>query len=1218
MTVKSQPSVKAGKKGRSKKADLSSLPEIIVSNIACGIYIVQNGTFVYTSPIYQKLTGYPDTDLIGNNPLDYLHPDDRETTRKNAIRNLKGKSSRPYEYRFIRKDGEVMWILEMITSITYKGKRAALASFMDITERRRTEETLRQSEEKYRAIIENIQDGYFELDLAGNFTFFNDSICTIHGYPREELMGMNNRQYTDKEDAQKAIEAFRKILETGKPGKVFDYGIIRKDGTKRAVAVSASLILGSSGNPIGFRGITRDITARKQMEEELRQSEERYRNTLETIEDGYFEIDLSGNYTFVNDVLCRHLRYSREELIGMNNRKYQDEENAKKTYRFFADVYATGKPVRAFEMEVIRKDGTRQTSEVSISLIRDADGNPTGFRGTSRDVSERKHMEETLRQSEEKYRTIIENIQEGYFELDLDGNYTFVNEVNCRFLGYTKEEMTGMNSRQHMDEETANTLYQTYRELYLTGKPIESLEVASIRKDGTKVVYETSVTLITDSKGKPTGFRGVSRDITSRKRMEEQIRESEERYRNIVEQMEDGYFETDLLGKLTFVNDAECRSIGFSREELVGTDSQLFTDTDTFQELSRTFAEVYRTGIPVRAHAFEVTRRNKAKAFHEISVSLIKDSDGKPTGFRGISRDVTERRTMEEAIRQSEERYRTIIEEMEEWYFEADRAGNILFFNDLLAKGLGYFHKDLTGENFRAFVREEDIGTVYQTFHQVYETGEAIRNFPYELVRPDGDTTFTEFSIFPQTDSEDKILGFRGVGRDITERKRAEERIQYLATHDTLTGLPNRLMFNQLLNHAIQGAQRYKRQLAVFFIDLDRFKIINDTLGHEAGDQLLQEIAMRLREALRAVDVIARLGGDEFVILIEEVSEQSQAATVAHNILSTVIKPMMIMGQECRVTASIGISIYPKDAKDEQSLMKTADIAMYAAKEEGKNNYQFYSKGIKSQSIERLLIETNLRQALKRKELYLHYQAKLDFKSTAITGVEALLRWENPSIGSVTPLQFIPVAEETGLIVPIGRWVLQTACVQNVAWQKEGLPPICMAVNLSLRQLMDAGLIEDIKKALAVSGMNPDLLELEITESMVMHNPARMIKVLAKIKEIGVRLAIDDFGTGYSSLSQIKHFPIDTLKVDRSFIRNIPDDSEDKAITDAIIAMGKTLSLTVVAEGVETKEQMDFLKEHACDEMQGYYFSKPILPEQFADLLRTHPIATQRKPGENL
>jgi diguanylate cyclase (GGDEF)-like protein len=430
-----------------------------------------------------------------------------------------------------------------------------------------------------------------------------------------------------------------------------------------------------------------------------------------------------------------------------------------------------------------------------------------------------------------------------------------------------------------------------------------------------------------------------------------------------------------------------------------------------------------------------------------------------------------------------------------------------------------------------------------------------------------------------------------------------EQQLNYMATHDVLTGLPNRLLFSQLLNQAIRSAQRNKRQLAVLFIDLDRFKAINDSLGHEAGDRLLKEIARRFKKSLRAVDVVGRLGGDEFVIFIEEVKEFRQVEIVAHKLLSSAMKPMVLQGEECRVTASIGIGIYPRDGEDEQSLMKNADTAMYFAKEEGKNNYQFYSKDIQSLSNEHVSLETNIRLALERKEFFLHYQAKVDFKTGEITGVEALLRWNNPYLGSVTPTQFIPVAEETGLIIPIGRWVMKTVCAQNVAWQRQGLPPVCMAVNLSLRQLMDDKLLEDVKAALDDSGMAPNLLELEITESMLMHNPARLIEVLTNIKKMGVHLAIDNFGTGYASLAQIKHFPIDTLKVDRSFIRNLPQDSENRAITEAIIAMGKTLSLTVVAEGVETQAQEDYLRDHICDEMQGFYFSKPVTPDQFADLL---------------
>jgi diguanylate cyclase (GGDEF)-like protein len=488
------------------------------------------------------------------------------------------------------------------------------------------------------------------------------------------------------------------------------------------------------------------------------------------------------------------------------------------------------------------------------------------------------------------------------------------------------------------------------------------------------------------------------------------------------------------------------------------------------------------------------------------------------------------------------------------------------------------------------------------------------RTLQLEVERKDGTTIWTETKFSFVGDKNKKTVGILGVSRDITERKHAEERIQYLATHDVLTGLPNRMMFSQLLNQAIESSRRHERQFAILFIDLDRFKIINDTMGHDAGDELLTEMAKRFRQSLRAVDVVGRpkerndvvgrLGGDEFIILIEEISELSQVAVVAQRVLGTAMKPMIILGEECRVTASIGISVYPRDGEDEQTLMKKADMAMYFAKEEGKNNFQFYSQNTQSQAFERLSIETNLRKALERNELYLEYQAKLDFKTGVITGVEALLRWKNPLLGLVTPTQFIPVAEETGMIVPIGRWVMKTVCTQNVAWQSQCLPPVRVAVNLSLRQLMDDKLLEDIKAALDDSGMAPNLLELEITESMVMYKPERLIEVLTKIKNMGVRLALDDFGTGYSSLAQIKQFPIDTLKVDRSFIRNLSQNSEHKAIIEAIIAMGKTLSLNVVAEGVETMAQDEFLREHVCDEMQGFYFSKPVAPDQFTDLLR--------------
>ena len=439
------------------------------------------------------------------------------------------------------------------------------------------------------------------------------------------------------------------------------------------------------------------------------------------------------------------------------------------------------------------------------------------------------------------------------------------------------------------------------------------------------------------------------------------------------------------------------------------------------------------------------------------------------------------------------------------------------------------------------------------------------------------------------------------------EKARADRQIEYLATHDSLTDLPNRVMFNQLMHFAIETARRHDWRFAVLFIDLDRFKIINDSLGHEAGDSLLVEIANRLRSSQRACDAIARLGGDEFVVILQGTAETNDIEDVARNLLSVLAQPLLLSGHECHTTASIGIAMYPNDGADAQTLTRNADMAMYLAKEDGKNSFRFFTKQIKTQSIERLTLETALRRALERDQFSLHYQPKVEMATRQITGVEALLRWTHPDLGVLPPLKFIPLAEETGLIVPIGRWVLKEACAQNAAWQRRGLRPISMAVNLSPRQFADEHLLRDIDEALEASGMSPALLQLEVTESMVMQNVSRAIKVLKAIQHRGIRLAIDDFGTGYWSMSLMKQFPIDTIKIDRCFVRDLADDSEDQAIAQAIICMGKALGMMVVAEGVETAGQETILRDHGCDEMQGFLFSKPVPPQQLADLLRPAP-----------
>jgi diguanylate cyclase (GGDEF)-like protein len=426
------------------------------------------------------------------------------------------------------------------------------------------------------------------------------------------------------------------------------------------------------------------------------------------------------------------------------------------------------------------------------------------------------------------------------------------------------------------------------------------------------------------------------------------------------------------------------------------------------------------------------------------------------------------------------------------------------------------------------------------------------------------------------------------VYREITVRRQAEEKLKIVATHDPLTALPNRTLLHERLSHALAKAQCHGRPLAVLVVDLDRFKHVNDTLGHEAGDTLLQVAARRLHDCLRETDTMARQGGDEFVVLMDELSDRDPITRASQRILDAMVEPFLIEGQEIHVTASIGISVYPEDGR---TLLRNADIALYRAKGKGGNSYQFYSAQIDNYSRVRLALESGLRRALERDELRLHYQPKVHLAAGHICGMEALLRWRHPQMGLIAPDQFIPLAEESGLIRPIGAWVLKTACTQNRQWQRQGVRRFPVAVNLSPRQFAEESLLDDVKSALADSGLEGSDLELEITESMVMNDPEQAVNTLRGLKALGIRVAIDDFGTGYSSLAYLKRFPIDSVKVDRSFIEDIPQDADSMAIAQAIIAMAHSLRLKVVAEGVETEAQVTFLRGEGCDEIQGHYFS---------------------------
>ena len=578
-------------------------------------------------------------------------------------------------------------------------------------------------------------------------------------------------------------------------------------------------------------------------------------------------------------------------------------------------------------------------------------------------------------------------------------------------------------------------------------------------------------------------------------------------------------------------------------------------------------------------------------------------------GLLRVLRYAVERKSTEDALFVEKERAQTTLNCIGDAVICTDFSGNITFLNVVTEKMTGWLGQEAEGRPVTEVFRILDA-TSCETIP--IPMGIALgQNRTLQLpsncilIRRDGAEMPIEGSVAPIHNRRGNVTGGVIVLRDASAARAVSLQMSHSAEHDFLTGLPNRMLLNDRVTQAIVLARRHAKQAAVMFLDLDGFKHINDSLGHSVGDRLLQSVARRLVDCARASDSVSRQGGDEFIVLLSEMQHPEDAAIAARRMLQAVAEPHSIGQHDFHITASIGVSIYPDDGLDAETLIKNADTAMYQVKENGRQNYQYFKSAMNARAVERQSIEQGLRRALERNEFALHYQPKVNFETGAITGAEALIRWTHPTLGAVPPAQFIPIAEDCGLILPIGNWVLRQACKQAQAWVDAGLPMATMAVNVSAKQFLDPDFLEGLFAILDETGLDPRLLELELTEFVLMKHSEPAASILQTLRERGVQVAVDDFGTGYSSLSCLRRFPVDALKIDQSFVGQINADGDDGCIVTAVISMARSLKLRVVAEGVETLEQLTFLQSHECDEAQGYYFSRPVPPEQFANLLRT-------------
>jgi diguanylate cyclase (GGDEF)-like protein/PAS domain S-box-containing protein len=789
----------------------------------------------------------------------------------------------------------------------------------------------------------------------------------------------------------------------------------------------------------------------------------------------------------------------------------------------------------------------------------------------------------------------------GLVVINPEGVFRTVNRSFCAMLGYEPAEVEGQSFRRFTHPEDIARDEEALRQIRNGVDLAGVVDKRFLRKGGGEVWVRRSATVVREANGQARFVVGAFIDLTEQRSADLALEQQAHFTRALLDAIPNPVYFKDRGGRYGVYNRAFDDLFGGGRDWIGKTVHDMFDGKNAVEHEARD-KPLYERPASTTYEMLEPTAEGEMRQMLYNKVSFV-DQRGEVAGLIGVITDVTRYKETERALEASEARFRVLTESSLDLISVLHEDGRIQYQSPALRHLLGYEPADTVGKNVSDLIHQDDIETVRAALRRIIESRQSIEPVEFRIRHRDGMWRTFE-SLGTNCLANPHIHGVVFNSRDVTDRKVIQQRIQHLAYHDNLTGLPNRSLLQDRLAHSIARAERSNRKVAVLFIDLDNFKNINDTLGHDVGDELLRQVSRRLSECVRLEDTIARQGGDEFIVLLDSLEDGRGASVVAQKILNSLRSAFILSGTEQHVSGSVGIALYPEDGRDAQTLMKNADTAMFHGKGLGKNTYQYFTAQMNIAVKRRMTLESALRRAVNQKDFVLHYQPQIDLESGEIIAVEALVRWKTEDSGTVMPGDFIPLAEETGLINEIGEWVLREGCRQAKEWQGMGLPPRRMAINLSARQFSDRGFLDMVTRVLAETGLDPAHLELEITESQVMRQTEGMIMLLNKLSEMGVQLAIDDFGTGYSSLSYLKRLPIQKLKIDQSFVRDITVDPNDTAIVVAIINMAKSLDLETIAEGVETAGQLALLRSKGCRTGQGFYFSAPVRAEVLYPLLK--------------
>lgn len=1063
-------------------------------------------------------------------------------------------------------------------------------------EQARTWQALRDSETRYRNLVETLPIMFYSVEPLPPYSpiYISPAFESL-GYPLEQWyekpdMWLNILHPEDREWVLLETEVAMSL-----DGKTdFEYRLIAQDGSVRWFHDRGQFIRNESGQLLCQQGFIVDITESRQAEQELFKREKLYRTLAHNIPNtAVLLFDRDFRYTVAEGEQLKKHGFLSEMLEGKTLYDIFPAEICEEWEKYYQ---------RALEGEVTsverkNKDGYFQ---IYVVPVKNEDGEIFAGMVMWQDITERRQTEEALVENEERFRTLFENANDVVYIHDFAGNYISINQAAERIFGYTREEISQMNMEQIVAPEEIELARRKLKEK-LEGVKNASYEITCLTKDGRRVPLEINSCLIYKN-GEPIAIQGIARDITERKLAEEALKEREESYRDLFENANDLIYTHDLNGNFTSLNRAGEIITGYTREEALQMNVSQVVAPE-FLKLARKMIASKVTGEAPTSYELKIINKSGDPVSLDLSTRLI-CQDGKPVGVQGIGRDITSRKLAEEAIKASEESYRLLGEGIMHQVWTAQPDGKLDYTNRRTLDYFGMALEQILEDGWRDVVHPEDLPNCLERWTHSLKSGEYYE-VEFRLKRWDGEYRWHLARATAGHDSDGKIIKWFGTNTDIDDKKTTEAKLNYYALHDALTNLPNRAQF---MNHLRSAIDRTKgnalAKFAVLFLDLDRFKIINDSLGHGIGDKLLIGISERLKLCVRPGDVVARLGGDEFTILLNRTGEAEDVAVVARRLLRKIAEPFKIDNYEVFTSASIGIIASDNVSREPEDFLRDADAAMYRAKEAGKARYEIFDREMHIHNINLLQMETDLRYAIERNEFEVFYQPIVELESGALKEFEALIRWRHPQHGLVSPTEFITVAEETGLIIPIGRWILEEACRQIAVWQNKFHFPYSVSVNLSAKQLMHPALTEQVREILVQTEINPRQLKLEVTESTVMEHSEALLSVLSGLYALGISFSTDDFGTGYSSLSYLHRFPFERLKIDRSFIKKMSEDKKGEAIVKTILMLGENLSIDVVAEGIETERQLELLRSFGCPAGQGYLFSQPLPADEMEQLLR--------------